>query len=79
MVNLFMKLAYFGIPHTRGTHTIYCSLRDGLAAQGIQVFWVGTGSATQVAFDDLRWLAYLYSLTSYCLHIDTMRYVFQCK
>lgn len=50
-----MKFTYFGIPHTGGTHTVYCSLRDGLAAHGIQVSWVGTGSSAQAAFDNPTW------------------------
>jgi glycosyltransferase involved in cell wall biosynthesis len=34
------KLAYCGIPHTGGTHTVYQKLREGLIAHGIEVRWV---------------------------------------
>lgn len=50
-----MKFAYFGIPHTGGTYTVYHSLREGLAPHGIQVSWVGTGTSAQAALDDPAW------------------------
>ena len=38
------KLAYCGIPHTGGTHTVYQKLREGLIAHDIEVRWVGIRS-----------------------------------
>lgn len=49
-----MKIAYFGIPHTGGTHTVYKSLRAGLAAHGIEVFWLGVGPSAKEAAEDPR-------------------------
>lgn len=50
-----MKFAYFGIPHTGGTYTVYNSLRTGLAQHGIAVKWLGLGPYAQAAFDNPQW------------------------
>ncbi|MGB4346450.1 MAG: glycosyltransferase family 4 protein [Burkholderiaceae bacterium] len=50
-----MKFAYFGIPHTGGTYTVYHSLRVGLATQGITVKWLGLGTHAQAAYHDPQW------------------------
>jgi glycosyltransferase involved in cell wall biosynthesis len=45
-----VKFAYFGIPHTGGTWTVFVTLRDGLARHGIEVVWLGSGAkAAQAA------------------------------
>lgn len=36
-----LKLAYFGLPHTGGTYSVFKFLKEGLSNQGILVEWVG--------------------------------------
>lgn len=50
-----MKLAYLGVPHFGGTHTVYVSLRDGLADHGIEVRWLGVGSRARAVTADPAW------------------------
>lgn len=50
-----MRLAYFGVPHTGGTWTVYTALRAGLEAHGIEVRWLGVGPSAQSAYDNPRW------------------------
>jgi glycosyltransferase involved in cell wall biosynthesis len=50
-----MKLAYLGIPHFGGTHTVYVSLRDGLAGHGVEVRWLGVGSRARAVAADPAW------------------------
>ncbi|WPL19381.1 Glycogen synthase [Thiorhodovibrio winogradskyi] len=50
-----MKFAYFGIPHTGGTYSVYRSLRKGLAEHGVDVSWLGVGPKAQAAMLDPRW------------------------
>lgn len=38
-----MRMAFFGIPHMGGTHTVYRRLRAGLLDHGTVVEWVGVG------------------------------------
>lgn len=53
-----MKFAYFGIPHTGGTWTVFTSLRNGLAPLGVEVEWLGTGPAAQAALNNPVWSAF---------------------
>ncbi|MEA1049009.1 glycosyltransferase family 4 protein [Lamprobacter modestohalophilus] len=50
-----MRYAFFGVPHTGGTHTVYYALRTGLAAHGIEVKWLGVGPRAQEALADPTW------------------------
>lgn len=50
------KWAYFVLPHSGGTFTVYKTLRAGLAAAGIELRWVGTGAAAHQAFNDPAWI-----------------------
>lgn len=50
-----MKFAYFGIPRTGGTYTVYHSLRTGLASHGITVKWLGIGPHAQAVYDNPQW------------------------
>ena len=49
------RFAYLGFPHLGGTFTVYRDLRDGLAKAGVEVRWLGTGTASQTAFCDPAW------------------------
>lgn len=49
-----MKFAFFGVPHMGGTHTVYRRLRDGLAARGTRVLWLGAGPRQAALADAAR-------------------------
>jgi glycosyltransferase involved in cell wall biosynthesis len=53
-----MKFAFFGIPHTGGTHTVYKSLRAGLLSHGIEVIWLGLGPEAKTVLCDPQWASY---------------------
>src|SRR4051794_4063327 len=52
-----MKFAYFVVPHVGGTHSVYRSVRTGLAAHGIEVSWLGVGPEALAVFNDPQWVA----------------------
>jgi glycosyltransferase involved in cell wall biosynthesis len=39
------KWAYMGIPHTGGTYSVFKSLRHGLLSHGVELHWIGVGTA----------------------------------
>jgi len=39
------KWAYMGVPHTGGTYSVFRSLRHGLLSHGVELHWVGVGTA----------------------------------
>jgi glycosyltransferase involved in cell wall biosynthesis len=49
------KWAYFGFPHLGGTFTVYRHLREGLAAAGVELRWLGAGAAASQALRDPAW------------------------
>lgn len=53
-----MKMAYFGIPHVGGTHTVFVSLLHGLAEHGIEVSWFGAGERAASALHDPAWAGF---------------------
>jgi glycosyltransferase involved in cell wall biosynthesis len=51
-----MKLAFLGFPHLGGTFTVYCHLRAGLAARGVEVRWLAIGRAAHRELAGLHWI-----------------------
>jgi glycosyltransferase involved in cell wall biosynthesis len=52
-----MKLASFVVPHSGGTYTVFRSLRAGLAAHGVDVRWLGTGTGGACMAPNQQWAA----------------------
>jgi glycosyltransferase involved in cell wall biosynthesis len=50
-----VRFAYLGFPHLGGTFTVYRHLRAGLTPAGIDIRWLGAGTAAHRALVDLRW------------------------
>ncbi|MEK0086051.1 glycosyltransferase family 4 protein [Benzoatithermus flavus] len=49
------RWAFLVHPHLGGTWTVFTSLRQGLAAHGLELRWVGAGSAAAAATADPAW------------------------
>ncbi len=47
-----MKWAYFCRPHPGGTWSVFVELRAALAAEGVELFWIGRGEAARAALAD---------------------------
>lgn len=50
-----LRIAYFGRPHTGGTHSVFRFLREGLVQFGIEVRWVGIGAPGECPPQDREW------------------------
>lgn len=50
-----LSAGFFGLPHLGGTYSVFRSLRPGLAARGIALRWIGTGSAASRALLHTPW------------------------
>ncbi len=47
-----MRWAYFCRPHPGGTWSVFVELRAALAAEGVDLFWIGRGEAARAALAD---------------------------
>jgi glycosyltransferase involved in cell wall biosynthesis len=50
-----MKIAFFGFPHFGGTFTVYRLLRQGFAAGGNEISWLGVGAFAHRSVLDPTW------------------------